>query len=401
MCARSMSEMVEQTDAVGSHVRQRVGHRRDRLALQRCGQDGTGRHALAVELARQADVAVVELDDEQPLRHELIDVPALPRDQLARVAVDDQQRRVVRITGGDVFEFDPGREHGAWHRPECCRAIRRRDKRSVSLRCRRGIDTTGACAGPGEPDRRSHRLHRWSRVPDGDRSGHHDRVRHRRLDDRTPLRRRRCSDPHRPPRRGRPVHGHATMGNLRRGDGAANSARRRASTGPSRQRFQPGPGCRRAPHSSARSGWRSASTAPPSSWPSRPNAPSTPPPASRRGSWISCASPRPTTRHGDDDRLPHARGDPCRGSRRRGRRGAFRRPPDTRRVGLRRPCGGVPGGRGGARAVALEQPRRDRGGRPRRPRAPAGTSCRHREPACRRVRGRVGRRRLHHGRRDS
>ena len=88
------AEVVEQPDAVCGHVRQGVRHGREWLTLQDRCQNGAGRDMLSVKFGRQPDVTVVELDDEQTLCHQLLDVSPLPRDELTRVPVDDQEWRI-------------------------------------------------------------------------------------------------------------------------------------------------------------------------------------------------------------------------------------------------------------------------------------------------------------------
>ncbi len=115
-------EMIEQRDAVGGHVRQGVRHIWNRPAVELRREHGIWPHALAVELARQPDVAVVETDHEQPLGHEGVDQSLSPRRVLRRVATHDEQCWISAVAIGGVLDLDTRRQLRARHEGECCRS---------------------------------------------------------------------------------------------------------------------------------------------------------------------------------------------------------------------------------------------------------------------------------------
>ena len=100
------AQMVQQPHAVVAEVGQRVGHGRQRLARQRGLGDRHHVHLDPVQVRRQADIAVVEADDESSPLGELLPEAGPPPQDLRRVPVHQQQRRIGRIAVGLVVELD-------------------------------------------------------------------------------------------------------------------------------------------------------------------------------------------------------------------------------------------------------------------------------------------------------
>ena len=83
MCAVLDAQVIQHGGGVVGHVLERVD-RRAGPAKERTHHAGVLRalHAPAVELAGQADVAVVVSDDPQPVLHQLFAEPVAPQQQL-------------------------------------------------------------------------------------------------------------------------------------------------------------------------------------------------------------------------------------------------------------------------------------------------------------------------------
>ena len=109
------TEVIEQGDAVGRHVGERVGHRWQRLAREGCRHDGRGIDCHTVELRGQSAVAVVVPDDEVALVREALAELLVPRRELSREAHHQQQGRIVLGPKGLVLDLDPCRYRCACH----------------------------------------------------------------------------------------------------------------------------------------------------------------------------------------------------------------------------------------------------------------------------------------------
>ncbi len=98
------AEGVQQAGGVVGHVSQRVGGH----GYHPCGgRRDHIRDARIVEPGGQTHIAIVETDDVETPRHQLVDEVVFPRDQLSSEAHDEQERRVGRIAGRLVFDLYP------------------------------------------------------------------------------------------------------------------------------------------------------------------------------------------------------------------------------------------------------------------------------------------------------
>ncbi len=113
------TEMIEQADAVGGHVGERIGgaHRQADGGLHE--HPFEVRHTCRLETRRQADVAIVVSDGAKPARVERIDELVGPQRQLTAKPHDQQDhRRIARslVLIGDADAVD-GRLFGLHANP--------------------------------------------------------------------------------------------------------------------------------------------------------------------------------------------------------------------------------------------------------------------------------------------
>ena len=104
------AEVVEQPDGVVGHVAQRVGQLG--LTAHEPTDDIAAMTALAAQLGRATDVAVVEADHVEAALGELLAELRCPPGQRPGEAHDQQQRRIIGVAERVVAELDAGLERG-------------------------------------------------------------------------------------------------------------------------------------------------------------------------------------------------------------------------------------------------------------------------------------------------